>query len=224
MTGPRVTARRIGHEREPIAIIDGFAADPDGLRAHAAAQLFTPAAAYYPGLRAPLPPDYLAGQAAPLGTVLSEVFGVRDHVRVIDASYGLVTCPPDQLTIEQRLPHVDALGPAQLALVHFLVSEGTAGTAFYRHRATGWETLTEARGPAYGQRMAVELSRTPVSAEYIVGDTKLFERIALIEGSYNRAIVYRGNMLHSGAIPTGACLSSDPLKGRLTITGFFATA
>lgn len=222
MSGPCVTARRIGLEREPVAIIDGFAADPDGLRDYAARQLFSDAAAYYPGLRAALPPDYLAAQSPLLATVMAEVFGVHQRVRIIDASYALVTRAADQLTIEQRLPHVDALAPDQLALVHFLVPAGAAGTAFFRHRASRHETLTPARWPDYARRLAAEIS-AHVPTGYVDGDHELFQRTALIDGVYNRAILYRGNLLHSGAITTDTPLSADPLAGRLTITGFFAT-
>ena len=36
MTGPDIAARRIGQERQPIAIIDDFHPDPAALRTHAA--------------------------------------------------------------------------------------------------------------------------------------------------------------------------------------------
>jgi hypothetical protein len=50
----------------------------------------------------------------------------------------------------------------------------------------------------------------------------LFERTALVDAAYNRALLYRSYVLHSGAIARDAVLSTDPAAGRLTITAFLA--
>lgn len=225
MIRPDISARLAGHERQPLAIIDGFAADPDMLRAAAAARRFTPAGAHYPGIRAPLPPEYFQAQHAILATVLRDVFDHRESMRVLDASFSIVTTPPPALSVQQRLPHVDAVEPGRIALVHYLSPEGGDGTAFYRHRATGFETIDEARAPAYFDRLAAELRDTgPPPTAYIAADTPLFERSALVEARYNRAVLYRSAMLHSGAIGPGAVLSPDPATGRLTITAFLCAS
>jgi len=70
--------------------------------------------------------------------------------------------------------------------------------------------------------LEAQLAAAEPAAAYVTGDTPLFERIAGVEGSYNRALLYRSYCLHSGAIAPGAALLSDPAKGRLTVTGFFA--
>ena len=57
---------------------------------------------------------------------------------------------------------------------------------------------------------------------YIAEDNALFERTALIDARFNRALLYRSNVLHSGAIAADAVLSPDPALGRLTVTAFFA--
>jgi len=57
---------------------------------------------------------------------------------------------------------------------------------------------------------------------YIADDTALFERTALVDAAYNRALLYRSYVLHSGAIARDAVLSADPAAGRLTITAFLA--
>jgi Family of unknown function (DUF6445) len=56
-------------------------------------------------------------------------------------------------------------------------------------------------------------------AAYYSGDQR-FERIAGYEASFNRALLYRGITLHSGAIINPAGLSPDPRVGRLTINAF----
>lgn len=219
---PRITVRRIGREGEPVAVIEDFAADPEALRAAARAQRFGSAGHHYPGLRAPVPAAYLADHRALLAAVLNQVFGVAATARVLDIGFALVTTPPAALGVEQRLPHVDALDPGQLALVHYLVPGGDDGTGFYRHRGTGFETLDAARSAGYRSCLTGELRThgTPPAA-YPFGATPLFERTALFDGVYNRALVYRGRMLHSGAISPGHGLAADPATGRLTITGFF---
>jgi hypothetical protein len=224
LIAPRVTVHRLGSEREPIAVIDNFAANPDALCAAAATATFAAADAHYPGIRAPLPGDYLRDQRGLMAAVLREVFGVQGGVRVLDARFSVVTVPPGALALPQRLPHVDALAPGQLALVHYLVPGGTDGTAFYRHRSSGFETLNAARAPGYFAALDAELGRHGSPRGYMAGDTPLFERIGGFDGAFNRALLYRGRLLHSGAIAPGRALPADPASGRLTITGFFAVA
>lgn len=223
MTLPRVTVHCVGRQGEPVAVIENFSGDPEALRAAAQTQNFGRAGNHYPGLRAPVPATYLTEQRALLGTVLREVFDVAATVKVLDVGFALVTTPPAALSLEQRLPHVDALEPGRLALVHYLVPGGDDGTAFFRHRSTGFETLDAARSTAYFARLADDLRwhGSPPPA-YPDGDTPVFERIAHFDGAYNRALVYRGSLLHSGAISARHALAADPATGRLTVTGFFA--
>lgn len=213
----------VGHEREPLVTIDGFAGDPDALRAAAAGAPFVTAGQHYPGLRAPLPPDYLAAQLPVIAHAVQRAFGRCRRIHVVDAAFSIVTQRPDGLHVRQRLPHVDAYGRERLALVHYLSPTDRDGTAFYRHRSTGFETVDAARAPGYFARLDQELrdGEEPAAA-YIAGDTALFERIALAPAGYNRALLYRSCLLHSGAISPDAALDADPARGRLTVTGFFA--
>lgn len=225
MIEPNIRARRIGRERCPIAIIDGFARDPDALRNQALTSVFGPAADHYPGVRAPLPSTYMQAQAELLAKVLAAVFDARGAARVLDAAYSIVSTAREDLSLAQRLPHVDATSSARIALVHYLTPDVTAGTAFFRHRATGYESVDEARAEPYLAILDKEVRSGEVpGASYMAEDTALFERTHLVEAAYNRAVIYRGNMLHSGAIAADTPLSADPATGRLTITGFLALA
>lgn len=220
---PHVERSLIGLEREPLVTIDGFAPDPDALRAAAAAAVFAAAGQHYPGVRAPLPPDYLRDQLPLIAQAVTRAFGRCRRVHVVDASFSIVTRQPHALHVRQRLPHVDAYGRERLALVHYLSPSDRDGTAFYRHRSTGYETIDDARAPAYFARLNEELEAGAAPANgYIADDTALFERTALTPPRYNRALLYRSCMLHSGAISPDAPLSADPGQGRLTVTGFFA--
>ena len=222
MSASRVTVHCLGNEREPVAVIDGFSVDPDALRAAAAQCRFDAAGAHYPGVKAPLPASYLRDHRGLIRTVLGEVFEVTGDVQVLEAGFSIVTTLAENLTLAQRLPHVDALEPGRLALIHYLVPGGTDGTGFYRHRSTGFETVDSDRAPAYFAALNAEIVHHPVANAYLAGDTPLFERIGGFAGDYNRALLYRGRLLHSGSIAPGRALRADPLTGRLTVTGFFA--
>jgi hypothetical protein len=179
------------------------------------AALWGPGANHYPGIRALLPEAYLHDQLPLIAEALGAVVGV------IDASFSMVTTPPEELSVRQRLPHVDAFGAERIALVHYL-AEGD-GTAFYRHRSTGFETVDETRAPVFFDQIEAELRLGGVPpAAYVAGDTPLFEQVAHARARFNRALLYPSYLLHSGAISPGANLSADPARGRLTVTGFLA--
>ena len=224
MIRPDVSARAIGAEGQPVVIVDGFHPDPEALRASAIAARFEPGRHHYPGVRAALPPDYFAAVRPALALALRDVFGSPGAVTLLDASFSIVTAPPERLTRVQRLPHVDAVEAGRLALVHYLAPAGGDGTAFFRHRATGFETVDRARATTYYARLEAEMGEGgEPPATYISGSTPLFERIAHVEARFNRAVIYRSALLHSGAISADAVLSPDPAAGRLTVTAFLAT-
>lgn len=148
---PTITVRRVGREGQPVAIVDGFHPDPHGLR--------------------PLPPDCLGAVGPALAAVLRDVLGGAGDAALIDASFSIVTVPPVELTPPQRLPHVDALEPDRVALVHYLSPAGGGddggGTSFYRHRSMGFETISAARGRAYADRLRRDLKGVPPPANLL---------------------------------------------------------
>jgi hypothetical protein len=218
---PDIVARRVGQEEQPVVVIDGFHPDPDALRAAGIAGAWRPGERHYPGVRADLPADYLCRVRPVIALVLRDVFGLRGGVDVLDASFSLVTKAPGELTLPQRLPHVDAVEPGRIALVHYLAPGEGDGTAFFRHRATGYETIDAARGPGFYEALRGEVEVAPPTG-YVHDDTPLFARTALIPAHFNRAVIYRSAMLHSGAIADVEALSADPAAGRLTVTAFLA--
>lgn len=219
----RQTIETIGAEAQPLVIFDDFAPDPGELRRHATAARFAPALNHYPGVRAGLPPFYLDTQMPVIAAAAAQAFGRAGPVEVIDASFSIVSTPADALTIAQRLPHIDAFTPDRIALIHYLSPAGGDGTAFFRHRATGFETIGEDRRELFFRHLDTELRHAgPPPAAYVAGDTPLFECTRRVAGQYNRALLYRSINLHSGAISPDAILSPDPAEGRLTITGFFS--
>ena len=221
MSAPAVSARRIGHDRQPIVVVDGFHPDPDALRAAAMAAEFGPAQRHYPGIRAELPHAYFDAVRGVLVPVLREVFGHGGGIDLLDASFSIVTTPPAALAPAQRLPHVDAVAPGRIALVHYLALDGGDGTAFFRHRATGYEAIDAERAPSYLATLDGQL-RGVMPDGYIANSNALFERVEAVDARYNRAVIYRSALLHSGAIAADAALDPDPATGRLTVTAFLS--
>lgn len=204
-----------------MIVPDDFVDDPGSLRRAAQDAEFGPAGDHYPGVRADLPTDYLTRQMPLIARAVGRHLGRLRRLHVVDARFAMVTTPPDQLSRRQRLPHVDAYGAERIAMIHYL-SDHPHGTAFYRHRSTGWETIGADRAARYDAALTDELERGGAPhAGYLTGDTSLFERIHLAEPRMNRALLYRSHCLHSGDIAPGAGLSADPAQGRLTVTGFF---
>ncbi|GAH33624.1 unnamed protein product, partial [marine sediment metagenome] len=50
-----------------------------------------------------------------------------------------------------------------------------------------------------------------------------FVHIGRVAAKWNRIVFYDGSMLHSGDIFAPDRLSADPLRGRLTLNGFFTS-
>jgi hypothetical protein len=208
-----------GAEAQPVVVIDGFG-DAERFRDDAAFLSFAPIGAHYPGIRAAVAPRMLRDLLVRLEPVARAAFGVGG-LAIADAFYSIVTTPPAALTPIQRLPHFDELSPRRLALLHYLSPDERSGTAFYRHRTTGFEAIDAARIAPYRAALDADLHRHGLPGPgYIAGDTPLFERLAVHEGRFNRAILYRSNTLHCADLPADLALDADPATGRLTVNTF----
>ena len=221
----RITARadRIGAEGSPVLVIDNFAADPQALVDYAASLApFPPAEqTFYPGLRAPVPMPFVQGAHAYLEASLRAAFGLGDQSVVSGGwDFSLVTRRPAELTLRQRMPHIDSTHPGNLALLLYLAPPGQGGTGFYRHRASGYETVSEERFDRYEAALKAEVAELGEPQGYICGDTPIFERIADYEAVFNRMLVYRSRNLHSASLAPGFVGSPDPREGRLTLNLF----
>jgi len=152
---------------------------------------------------------------------LSDVFGHSNGADLVECNFSIVTTPPEALTPLQRLPHFDAADPGRIAVLHYLCGPSAGGTAFYRHRTTGFETVSLSRMEDYAERLDADLARHgDPKAEYLRGDTALFEQTYRVGAAFNRLVIYRGWTLHSGTVPAGLALSGDPRAGRLTVNTF----
>ena len=218
---PAYRVDHFGDEGEPVVIIDDFSADPQALIALAAAQEFTSRGQHYPGVRAQADASYLGQQADLLQDILIHIFGMAEGARLVECNYSIVTTAPDQLTPIQRLPHFDSTDPGRLALLHYLSGPEQGGTAWYRHRQTGYERITQDRLAKYSAILEAEMRAEGLpDSGYVRGDTQHFERTGVVEAKFNRMLIYRGLRLHSGDIPPDLPRSVIPSIGRLTINTF----
>ncbi len=211
----------MGREGEPLVVIDDFCGTTDALlRAGYDAQ-YQPGGASYPGMRSRADASYLDCRRALMMHIMQNVFGFTSRVRLEASSFSLVTLGEDELSSAQRIPHYDDTGAEVIAVMHYLLGPETGGTAFYRHRRTGFETLSPDREPAYKAALAHDERELGMpSPHYYYGDSDRFELIDEVAAAPDRLVLYRGRQLHSGVIPDPSLLSHDPRKGRLTINMF----
>ena len=212
----------IGFERSPVLVIDDVWDSPETLIAQAAAkQDYSAQSLYYPGVRSSAPHAYALAITQSLREMIRATFALTDDLTITDCTFSLVATPAEKLVPFQRVPHFDSTDPNRLALLHYLCGPEHGGTSFYRHRSSGIECITEANREEYIRSVNAEVKGLGMpSARFIEGDTQLFERIARYECTFNRAIVYRGRILHSVNTPADYRLVVDPRVGRLTVNTF----
>jgi hypothetical protein len=223
VTEPAFKVYSFGNEAEPVVVIDNFSSDAGALLSAAKAASYGSAGRHYPGHRASAPADYLKARSEVLGAVLGDVFGYRRGADLIECNYSVVTTPPQELTPIQRLPHFDGADSGKLALLHYLCPPEAGGTAFYRHRATGFEKITRARLAAYDAALRAEIAETGLPpAAYFAGSNAQFERIGEVAAAFNRMVIYRGITLHSGDILQPERIGHGIETARITLNTFLS--
>ena len=209
---------KFGEEREPIVVMDGFTGMVDALIKTAVDQDFSYSHPHYPGMRAKAPLEVLRKRDKAVSAIASEVFGAA-RLSLVGHDFSIVTRRPEELKPVQSLPHFDGLAP-QLALLIYLQPAGQGGTAWYRQKATGFETVTQERFYTYEAELRRAVNEYGLPDGYFGGGDDIFEEIGRVEAVPDRALLYRGRTLHSGVIPAPDLLSDDPAKGRLSINTF----
>jgi hypothetical protein len=216
--------RRFGASESPVVVIDDATGMRDQAVELAAAMAPFPSGQgnYYPGLRRPITEadaaayDYVARMLEAAAPYIGGGFDL-DRFDLIEASFSMVTAAPGTLAHAQRAPHFDSTDPDYIAVLHYLGGAERTGTAFYRQRSTGIETVDDANL----ERFVTTARREGTEARgYIADSNAWYERIGAVEARPDRLVVYRGCLLHSGIIPPGHALDPDPRRGRLTANIF----
>lgn len=218
----RIQKLTIGAEQAPLIVIDNFIADPEKLIRRATKGLYVDQTSYFPGVRTPAPLAYQHLFETKLKSLLLDYFRLQHQRFVFQmCHYSLITVPPDRLEYLQRIPHIDSVVSTGIASVHYLFKRKYDGTAFYRHRRTGYESIDESRKATYYECVENEKSSPDApQSGYIDGDTPFYEQIGKQEGVFNRILIYRKNSLHSGVIRPNFLPDPNPLTGRLSINTF----
>ena len=221
----RVRVEEVGVERTRILHIADFFKDPDAVVEVAKHQKLERINPHYPGVRAPVERMLLKRLCETVAELGMESSLGGDASWNGAAWYSIVTCPPAELAPIQRLPHFDGFDETQVAVMIYLNHTAHGGTAFFRHRSTGFERVTEARYPEYKQKLERDVSRSGLPpAEYITDGGPYFEKIGESDAAFNSLVIYPGTLLHSGVIRNDTALDPSPGQGRLTINGFFRPA
>jgi hypothetical protein len=217
--------RYVGQEKTPVITIDNFVVDTSEIIDCAC----LPAAygpdrhSSYPGVRAPLPRDYVLAVLNSIHRLLFQVYRVPAELGLKPANtvYSLVSTAPEDLSLAQRVPHFDSTGPWHLAILHYLNPGDFCATGLFRHRPTGFERISQERLARF-----IESSEEHVRAhgqpprQYISDSTDHFELYDRVGYQANRLVVYPGNLLHSGLVDPAKDINPDPRTGRLTANIF----
>lgn len=222
--GLRPELRRFGAYASPVVVIDAFSGQVGEIveAAAALAPFARPPEGYYPGLRRVLDErdraawDYVERTLTAVAPFVGGGFDA-DRFDLIEASFSMVTDPPDRLSPAQRGPHFDSTDPDYLAILHYLQVPADTGTAFYRQRSTGIERVDAGNVDRF---IAAARQEGGELEGYTRGSNRHFEQVAAVEGVADRLIVYQGCLLHSGVIPAKMTFSADPRRGRLTANFF----
>jgi hypothetical protein len=217
-----ITHHTFGNENAQLLVIDNVVKEADKLALFAGQLQFTGNSPFYPGIRAEAPKEYRDFLLQYFAEEFGRFFDLPSKTFSFSmCHYSLTTTPGSRLKLLQRIPHADSLEKNGLATVHYLFKRPLGGTAFYRHKKTGFESIDEERKLTYFRSLEDENNGPNIPQfGYINGDTPLYEQIMKTEGVFNRMLVYRRNSLHSGCIDKDFIPDSNPSTGRLSINSF----
>jgi hypothetical protein len=214
---------RVGNEQQEVLLVDSFLKGALALKEYAVQKNdFARADSFYPGIRMEVPQEYTFALVKNLGFFMEQFFQLEvRQIKTAVSKFSIVTIPPNDLDLLQRIPHFDSPSRKGLAVVHYLQSIPSMGIGLYRHKPTNFEYIDEQR---YSRYMANIEERFPSADKYpegyINGTTDQFEDIATFDAIFNRLLMYRGTSLHSGKIGKEYNFDPSPATGRLTLTSF----
>ncbi|MFT5085286.1 MAG: hypothetical protein ACI9Y1_003344 [Lentisphaeria bacterium] len=201
----RLQVLSVGNECTPVIVVDEVARDVGAVYKDIVShsKFSVEKNTYYPGIRAKIFPDYgmeLFGLAA---ECINQCYQIPSVLKPIHTSafYSIVARSANELQVRQRIPHYDNNSEYSFAAMHY-VSEGKfGGTGFFRHKPSGYESISVARLKEYHlqtDNIEVELNKYP--AEYITGSTGIYTLTEKVNYLANRLIIFPAMILHSGLI------------------------
>lgn len=216
-----LTLERFGDEAQPLVCVEDALGDLAAVRAIAARHSYTPIGPFYPGIRAAVSERIAMPLVEPILTHLQQVFALERAPAFFECYLSIVTTPPGKLNPIQRLPHFDGTERERIAVLLYLSDHADAGTAFYRQKSTGFESVDDTRFDRYRHELEQATARHGIPpAAYIGTDSPLFMRTHAVAARANRMIAYHGNALHCASIGRDFVPDPHPATGRLTLNLF----
>lgn len=195
-----------------IIIVDNFYAKPDDVRARALQSKYADIAATdYPGYA-----SRISLQTAALEKAFSDLVGSElyiDRARFTWGSFRFIT------EESGKSPKVHADVAADWAGMVYLTPDApmSAGTAYYRHKETGFEgPPTDREARALGYSDSSDFDDKVIRRDK--ADLWKWEQTTRIGPVYNRLILFRGGEFYHA--PMGGC-GDSPHTARLTHNFFF---
>lgn len=198
------TMREIrGMDVHRVIIIDNFLADPAEVRRLAMnLDMAEDNKSFYPGVSA-VPNWDCSSLYYALQNILERTIKPSEISLRISA---MTTKPKDLLPMQSR-PHADHCYAAGMIYLN-TPEQCSGGTAFYRHRATGFEWLPTTyldHHRAAADRLGISIetlderlkAEPTATGQYITGTNDEWELIDSIDMRNNRFVVYTGNLFHS---------------------------
>jgi len=213
---------RIGRRDIRLSLIDDVLQDPKSVAALGFEQSYSADRSnLYPGFRAVVPEGFSTAFRGWLTPILRRtgVLDARQTIEQDQSFFSVVATASEDLLPLQRIPHYDSTDPNLFAAVIYLCDTRFSGTAFYRHRRTGYEEITaeNVRNYQLALNSDMRLHGAP-KKEYMAGDNLLFEMIFANELKFNSAIIYPGRLLHAARIGKQFRPPQNKDEWRLTIT------
>lgn len=220
---PRIFS--VGNEQTPVIVIDNFLTETQYLIDLAVddAVFSSGQRTAYPGVRSALPEPFMCAAIAAVTPVIQQTYALpkKSTLGKYHGYYSLVATLEEQLGVLQRLPHCDTRRPYYFAILLYLNPGVHGGTGFYRHNPTGFERLGEQSFYHYVKAAESFMQDNGLPAEqYYQADDGHFCLIGSVDYLPNRAVIYPGNLLHSGLIKPELDVNNNPCDGRLTANIF----
>ena len=215
----------VGEEKTPLIVIDDFAVDTREVIEYACSSVdYGPdSTSAYPGIRGKLPRHYVIEVLNRIYRLLFQVFSVPANLglKPVNTVYSLISCPENELTQAQCVPHFDSNSPHYLAVLHYLNPGDFCATGLFRHKPTGFEKILEHRRDEFFQSSKAFMeAHGPPPKKYINASNDHYELYERIEYKPNRLVAYPGCLLHSGLVNPAMDINPDPGTGRLTANIF----
>ena len=216
-----IAVESFGAEQQPLVRIENALPDVALVRTIAQRHSYKPIGPFYPGIRAAVSEAIAMPLVAPVAQLLQKTFALDAPPAYFECYLSIVTSAPGELTPIQRLPHFDGIEPDRLAVLLYLSDDADGGTAFYRQRSTGFESVDASRFETYRARLDEDVAQHGLpESGYISATSPLFERTHRVGAKAGRMIIYRGNVLHCSVHADDFVPSADPKQGRLSLNLF----